>query len=45
MLSVYVDEFIFATIKKSLCQEFSKCIHNEFAMSMMVEFNTYLDFK
>ena len=32
---VYVDDIIFGPTNVSLCEEFSKCMHSEFEMSMM----------
>ena len=42
LVQIYVDDIIFGATNVSLCQEFSKCIHCEFEMSMMGELNFFL---
>ena len=37
LVQIYVDDIIFGTTNVSLCEEFSKCMHSEFEMSMMGE--------
>ena len=39
LVHIYVDDIIFSTTNVSLCEEFSKCLHSEFEMSMMEELN------
>ena len=36
---IYVDDIIFGATNVSLCEEFSKCMHSEFEISMMEELN------
>ena len=42
LVQIYVDDIIFGATNVSLCEEFSKCMHSEFEMSMMGEFNFFL---
>ena len=42
LVQIYVDDIIFGSTNPSLCEEFSKCMHNEFEMSMMGELNFFL---
>ena len=42
LVQIYVDDIIFGATNISLCEEFSKCMHNEFEMSMMGELNFFL---
>ena len=43
LVQIYVDDdIIFGATNVSLCQEFSKCMHSEFEMSMMGELNFFL---
>ena len=42
LVQIYVDDIIFGSTNKSLCEDFSKCMHNEFEMSMMGELNYFL---
>ena len=37
LVQIYVDDIIFGSNNPSLCEEFFKCMHNEFEMSMMGE--------
>ena len=45
VVQFYVDNIIFSANNVSLCEEFSKCMHNEFEVSIMEELNFFLDFK
>ena len=42
LVQIYVDDIIFGATNVSLCEEFCKCMHNEFEMSMMGELNFLL---
>ena len=42
LVQIYVDDIIFGATNISLCEEFSKCMHNEFEMSIMGELNFFL---
>ena len=42
IVQIYVDDIIFGSTNSSLCEEFSKCMHNEFEMSMMGELSFFL---
>ena len=42
IVQIYVDDIIFGSTNVSLCEEFSKCMHSEFEMSMMGELNYFL---
>ena len=42
LVQIYVDDIIFCVTNVSLCEEFSKCMHSEFEMSMMGELNFFL---
>ena len=42
LVQIYVDDIVFDSTNPSLCEEFSKCLHNEFEMSMMGELNFFL---
>nr|CAN69069.1 hypothetical protein VITISV_007586 [Vitis vinifera] len=42
LVQIYVDDIIFGVTNVSLCEEFSKCMHSEFEMSMMRELNFFL---
>ena len=42
IVQIYVDDIIFGANNVSLCEEFSKSMHNEFEMSMMGELNFFL---
>ena len=42
LVQIYVDNIIFGATNVSLCEEFSKCMHSEFEMSMMGELNFFL---
>ena len=42
VVQIYVDDIIFYVINDSLCDHFSKCMNNEFDISMMRELNFFL---
>ncbi|RVW29642.1 Retrovirus-related Pol polyprotein from transposon RE1 [Vitis vinifera] len=42
LVQIYVDDIIFGATNDSLCEDFSKCMHSEFEMSMMGELNFFL---
>ena len=42
LVQIYVDDIIFGATNVSLCEEFSKCMHSEFELSMMGELNFFL---
>ena len=42
LVQIYVDDIIFGATNVSLHEEFSKCMHSEFEMSMMGELNFFL---
>ena len=43
LVQIYVDDdIIFGATNVSLCEEFSKCMHSEFEMSMIGELNFFL---
>ena len=42
LVQIYVDGIIFGVTNVSLCEEFSKCMHSEFEMSIMRELNFFL---
>ena len=42
LVQIYVDDVIFGATNVSLCEEFSKCMHSEFEISMMGELNFFL---
>ncbi|GJZ56219.1 putative ribonuclease H-like domain-containing protein [Tanacetum coccineum] len=42
LVQVYVDDIIFGSIKKSLCDEFEQIMHNRFQMSSMGELTFFL---
>ena len=42
VVQIYVDDIIFGVTNDLLCQEFSKCMHNEFEMSMIGKLNFFL---
>ena len=42
LVQIYVDDIIFDATNVSLCEEFTKCMHNKFKMSMMGELNFFL---
>ncbi|GKE74240.1 putative ribonuclease H-like domain-containing protein [Tanacetum coccineum] len=42
LVQVYVDDIIFGTTKKSLCDEFKQIMHNRFQMSSMGELTFFL---
>ncbi|KAL4011410.1 hypothetical protein IC575_028468 [Cucumis melo] len=45
IVQIYVDDIMFGSTNSSLCEEFSKCMHNEFEMSMMGELSFFLGFQ
>ena len=42
LVQIYVDDIIFGATNVSFCEEFSKCMHSEFEMSMMGKLNFFL---
>ena len=42
LVQIYVDDIIFGSTNPSLCEEFSKCMYNEFEMSTMGELSFFL---
>ena len=42
LVKIYVDDIIFGATNVSLCEEFSKCMHSEFEMSMMGKLNFFI---
>ena len=42
LVQIYVDDIIFGSTNPYLCEEFSKCMHNEFEMSTMGELSFFL---
>nr|CAN64324.1 hypothetical protein VITISV_005640 [Vitis vinifera] len=42
LIQIYVDDIIFGVTNVSLCEDFSKCMHSEFEMSIMGELNFFL---
>ncbi|GJT67672.1 retrovirus-related pol polyprotein from transposon TNT 1-94 [Tanacetum coccineum] len=42
IVQIYVDDIIFGSTCQDLCDDFSKIMHDEFKMSMMVELNFFL---
>ncbi|XP_019160754.1 PREDICTED: uncharacterized protein LOC109157309, partial [Ipomoea nil] len=42
LVQIYVDDIIFGSTDKSLCEKFSKLMQNRFEMSMMGELNYFL---
>ena len=42
IVQIYVDDIKFGSTNSSLCEEFFKCMHNEFEMSMMGELSFFL---
>nr|GEX42952.1 uncharacterized mitochondrial protein AtMg00810-like [Tanacetum cinerariifolium] len=45
LVQVYVDDIIFGSTKKSLCDEFEQIMHNRFPMSSMGELAFFLGYK
>ena len=43
MVQIYVDDIIFGTTNKKLCECVAKDMQNEFEMSMMGELTFFLD--
>ena len=39
---IYIDDIIYGATNEFLCEEFSKCMHSDFEMSMMGELNFFL---
>ena len=42
LVQIYVDDIIFCATSVSLCEDFAKCMHSEFEMSIMRELNLFL---
>ncbi|XP_043692925.1 uncharacterized protein LOC122643365, partial [Telopea speciosissima] len=42
IVQIYVDDIIFGSTNENLCVEFSKCMSDEFEMSLMGELNFFL---
>ncbi|GKB19563.1 retrovirus-related pol polyprotein from transposon TNT 1-94 [Tanacetum coccineum] len=42
IIQIYIDDIIFGSTCQSLCDEFSKLMHDEFEMSMMCELSFFL---
>ncbi|KAL5581372.1 hypothetical protein UlMin_013814 [Ulmus minor] len=42
LVQIYVDDIIFGATNKSLCEDFAKCMYDEFEMSMMGELTYFL---
>ncbi|GJZ77233.1 retrovirus-related pol polyprotein from transposon TNT 1-94 [Tanacetum coccineum] len=42
IVQIYLDDIIFGSTCQDLCDDFSKIMHDEFEMSMMVELNFFL---
>ena len=42
IVQIYVNDIIFVATNVSLCEEFAKCMHSEFEMSMMGKLNFFL---
>ena len=42
LVQIYVDDIIFSSASKELCEKFSKLMGSEFEMSMMGELNYFL---
>ena len=42
LVQIYVDDIIFFSTDPSFWEDFSKCMHNEFEMSMMGELSFFL---
>ena len=45
IVQIYVNHIIFGATNESLCEEFSKCMHAEFEMSMIGELIFFLRFQ
>ena len=45
LVQIYIDDIIFGATNVSLYEEFSKCMHSEFEMSMIGDSTSSLDFK
>ena len=43
IVQIFVDDIIFGVTNVSLCEEFVESMHSEFEMSMIGEFNFFLD--
>ena len=43
IVQIHVDDIIFDATNTSLCKEFTKCMQDEFEMSMMGELNFFLE--
>ena len=42
LVQIYVDDIIFGATNISMCENFAKCIHREFEMSMMGKLTFFL---
>lgn len=42
LVQIYVDDIIFGSPNESLCKKFSRCMQDEFEMSMMGELNFFM---
>ena len=42
VVQIYVDDIIFGATNNFFCEEFSKCMHSEFEISVMGELNFFL---
>ena len=42
LVQIYIDDIIFFSTNVSFCEEFAKCMHSEFEMSMIGELNLFL---
>ena len=42
IVQIYIGDIIFGATNVSLCEEFAKCMHSDFEMSMMGELNFFL---
>ena len=45
LVQIYVDDIIFGSASKDLCEKFSTLMSSEFEMSMMGKLNYFLGFK
>ena len=43
LVQIYVDDVSFGSTNVSLCEEFAKCMHSEFQMSMIGKLNFFLE--
>ena len=42
IVQIYVDDIIYGAINVSLCEEFVKCMHGEFEVSVIRKLNYFL---